>query len=406
MAELGQQRVESPPIGSLRGSRLVQRGEFLVGSRDFIRSYPLQIEIVFVGYFVAGKFGLSVPFTDWNVSPVWPPAGIALASVLLFGLRVWPGIALSAFCVNFFSPIPHLAAFGIAFGNTSSAVLAGYLLRRIPGFDWKLGRLQDIIAVGCFGSLLGAAVAASIGTTTLYVSGLRPWTQFSSSWLMWWAGDGIGVLLFAPLILTIFGNEKYIGRRKPVSEIVVLALCTSLACVLLFEDRFFSRTVNDVLAFTLFPFVMWSAIRFGLLGTSLLSSAIAMATVWETARGHGPFVESSHLANAALLQVFLAVISVTGMVLAAVARERETAEELLAREQELIRERDRAEAALLRNEKLIATSRLAATMAHEINNPLAAVTNLLYLIGKETDLSETFPALFGIGRGRAPARCA
>ena len=120
--------------------------------RDFFsREYLVKLAVVFVGYFVGGKLGLSVPFTDWNVSPVWPPAGIALAAVLGWGLRVWPGIVLGAFCVNFFSPVPHAAAFGIALGNTSSALIGGYLLKRVPGFDRSLLRLRDILALGCAG---------------------------------------------------------------------------------------------------------------------------------------------------------------------------------------------------------------------------------------------------------------
>lgn len=148
-----------------------------------------------------------------------------------------------------------------------------------------------------------------------------------------------------------------------------------------------SKTAGHVLAFALFPFVMWAAVRFGVLGASLLGSALALIAVWETASGRGPFVQYGALQNAALLQVFLALISVTGMVLAAVVRERETAENALAREQQLLREREKAEAerkmaeeALLRSEKLAVAGRFAATIAHEINNPLSAITNIVHLL--------------------------
>ena len=111
------------------------------GAND--RDYFLTLAVVFLGYFVAGKLGLQVPFTNLNVSPVWPPAGFALAAILLWGIRVWPAIALAAFCVNFFSEIPHAAAFGIAVGNTSGALLSGWLVGRVRGFDRALRRLSD-----------------------------------------------------------------------------------------------------------------------------------------------------------------------------------------------------------------------------------------------------------------------
>ena len=94
------------------------------------RQYFLKVGTVFALYLAAGKLGLSVPFTSGNVSPVWPASGVALASVLLWGYEVWPGLALAAFFVNFLSPIPVLSCIGIALGNTSSALLGGYLLRR------------------------------------------------------------------------------------------------------------------------------------------------------------------------------------------------------------------------------------------------------------------------------------
>jgi integral membrane sensor domain MASE1 len=60
------------------------------------------LAITGVLYFLAGMAGLAVPFTAGNVSPVWPASGIALACLLLFGLRCWPAIYLAAFLVNFF----------------------------------------------------------------------------------------------------------------------------------------------------------------------------------------------------------------------------------------------------------------------------------------------------------------
>ena len=349
--------------------------------RDLLsREYLVKVVVVFGGYLVCGKLGLSVPFTDWNVSPVWPPAGIALAAVLIWGFRVWPGIALGAFCVNFFSPIPHGAAFGITIGNTSSALVAGYLLNLVPGFDRSLFRLRDVLALATLGAGVSTAVAATIGCITLYLSGLRPWSAFSSSWVVWWAGDGTGVLLFASLILSATAHWPKQASIKRVAEAALLLLSALGFAGIVFDERFVSKAAGHVLAFGLFAFVMWAAVRFGVFGTSLLGSALAIIAVWETARGGGPFVQYTPFQNAALLQVFVALISITGMVLAAVVREREAAEDALAREQQLLRERKMAEEALLRSEKLAVAGRFAATIAHEINNPLSAITNIVHLL--------------------------
>src|SRR5262249_51587852 len=93
-----------------------------------------QLMCVFAAYVIAGELGLAVPFTSGNVSPLWPAAGVALASVLMFGYHIWPAIALGAFIVNFFTRIPHLAAVGIALGNTAGPLCGAWLLRQLPQF--------------------------------------------------------------------------------------------------------------------------------------------------------------------------------------------------------------------------------------------------------------------------------
>jgi MASE1 protein len=98
-------------------------------AREYVR-----IAVVFGAYFAASKLGLAAPFTSGNVSPVWPASGVALGAVLLCGYGVWPAIAAGAFLVNFLSPIPHIAAVGLACGNTLAALTGAFLLRRIRGF--------------------------------------------------------------------------------------------------------------------------------------------------------------------------------------------------------------------------------------------------------------------------------
>ena len=69
-------------------------------------------------YFCAGIFGLSLAFNNPNASAVWPSSGIALAAILVWGFRLWPGILLGAFFVNFATQGSLWTALGIAAGNT------------------------------------------------------------------------------------------------------------------------------------------------------------------------------------------------------------------------------------------------------------------------------------------------
>ena len=109
--------------------------------------YVAELSLVFAAYLLGGRIGLMVPFTSGNVSPVWPAAGIAMAALLLVGYRVWPAIAAAAFLVNLFTPIPPLAAVGIAAGNTAGPLAGAWLTRRISGFTPSLTRLKDVFAM-------------------------------------------------------------------------------------------------------------------------------------------------------------------------------------------------------------------------------------------------------------------
>src|SRR6266700_3405573 len=162
----------------------------------------LRLLLVFAFYLAAGKLGLSVPFTSGNVSPIWPASGVALASVLLWGYEVWPGIALAAFFVNFLSQIPAISSIGIALGNTSSALLGGYLVRRFISDKPSFERLRDVLGLMAFGVAIAPMMAASVGATTIFLTHIRAWSGFSSACRIWWLGDAMGVLIVTPLFFT------------------------------------------------------------------------------------------------------------------------------------------------------------------------------------------------------------
>jgi PAS domain S-box-containing protein len=322
--------------------------------------YLLRLTAVFFLYLAAGKLGLSVPFTSGNVSPVWPASGIALAAVLLWGYGIWPGIAAAAFLVNFWSPIPPLAALGIAVGNTSSALVGGYLLRR-AGLETSLVKLRDVLALVVLGALASTPVAATGGTTTLFLTHVRPWAAFWTAWRVWWFGDAMGVLIVAPLFLTGWELRRSLGRARGI-ELLSLLLSVTATSFAIFSRVLGVSIQDDVLAFAVFPFVIWAAIRFRVAGASAVSFLIAAIAVCGTALGYGPFVEHSPVHNAVLLQLFLAVISITGLMLAAVISERLHISEALETRERLLRELELTEKSLKENQTRLELAQKAARM--------------------------------------------
>lgn len=284
-------------------------------------AYLTKLVLVLVAYFVVGVVGLAVPFTSGNVSPVWPASGIALGAILLVGYRIWPAIALGAFLVNLLTPIPPVAALGIAVGNTIGPLIGAWLLGRFTSFPPSLTHLRDVLALIVFAALGGTAISATVGCLTLSLTPINPWSSFGTAWLIWYLGDAMGVLIVTPLLLT-FAGLRSIRESPQILNLAALVLGTVISCLLIFDRRFGFQTGEDLFAFAVFPFVIWGAIRFQASGAAAVSFLISVIVVGETAYGFGPFAKSDPLQNATLLQCFLAVISISGMTLAAVNSER------------------------------------------------------------------------------------
>lgn len=316
------------------------------------RKYLIEAAIVFVAYYVAGKIGqATTEIRSSNLGPVWPAFGVALASVLRYGFRIWPVLVTSAFVVAFQSPVPHIAALGQAIGATLAATTGGALLKW-ASFDRTLSRLRDALALIVFGALASAMISATLGVAVLYATNVQAYSGIGPAWLIYWLGDGTGVLLITPLALTGFDLVKV---RKPVqiAEFAALVFLTATACLVIFGNLAPFSVRLHVLAFAVLPFIIWAAVQFGVAGVGFSTLVVATIATVATALGTGPFAQNTVFVNAVLLDIFFAVLAVSGLCLAAVIAERERGEKeraRLIREQAAMEEHLRAADALRESE--------------------------------------------------------
>ncbi len=290
-------------------------------------------------YYVAARLGLRYASVGPSVSLVWPPTGIAIAALTLWGYRYWPAIVTGAFLANAATPIPLAAAAGIALGNTLEALLATYLLRRAAGSRPQLDDLRHVWTFVLVAVPVGVLCAALIGPLSLWLVGTLPTYALPAAAAVWWTGDVLGALIVAPVFFTWAVSPESRDSTPGLLEVVVLCLGALAAAELglgsLFDITQF-RLVNY--QYLLFPFVIWAALRFGARGASLMTLAVAAIAVGHTVQGGGPFVGASASRTLFELAGYLGVVAVTGLVLAAAVRwERHQATRALAQSEDRLR---------------------------------------------------------------------
>jgi PAS domain S-box-containing protein len=286
--------------------------------------------------FAAGKIGLVVPIVHQRVTLLWPPAGIALAAVLLGGAWVWPAIALGSLLVSFSTGTPPVAAVVIAAGNTLGALAGGWLLRRV-GFRNRLERVRDVLALVAFGVAASPAINAVVGVAALNLAWGVPSARVVQSALSWWLGDAMGVLLVTPVLLTGLARPLRRVRGRRILEAAALGLCLLVAGGLTLSSWNAHPILHPPLAFTLFPFLVWAALRFGPRGAASATFLAVGIAFWATARGLTPFALGTVEERLMYLYSYAAVSVVTSMLLAAIFAERSQAEEGIRQSEERLR---------------------------------------------------------------------
>ena len=288
------------------------------------------IGILFVVYFAAASFGLSLAAMHKNVSLVWPPTGIALAAVLLLGYRIWPGIALGAFLVNAWTDVGLAVSAAIATGNTLEALAGAYLLRHLTQFRESLERPQDVLGFTALGAGMSTVVSATVGVFSLCLGGSAPWHLFATLWWQWWLGDAMGALLVAPVLLTWAAHREITWTVRRVGEAGALLVSLAVVSQMVFAGwRVGGAIGSPPLAFAIFPFSIWAAMRFSQREAATATLLAFLIATWNTAREVGPFAGNTLTESFLLLQIFMSVVAVTTLVLgAAIAGRRRVEEEL------------------------------------------------------------------------------
>jgi signal transduction histidine kinase len=337
-------------------------------------------------YYAAAKVGYELEFAGPVAAIVWLPAGVAIAFLSLGGLRFWPGVLVGDLLANDYAALPLGSALGQTLGNMLEVLVAALLIRRL------LARGSPLDSLGGLARLLaaivaGTAISATVGPLSLRAGGVISSGDLPEIARTWWLGDAAGALVVIPLALAWYQPPpRGWARARAVEAVLMLAAVAGLS-----EIAFRSESP---LTYLVFPALGWAALRFGRRGATLAIAVAVGFAVWNTTHYHGPFVFDSITRSVLSTQLYIAVVAMATLCLAALVFERTRfAERLEASRARLVKasatERRRLEhnvhdGAQQRLTALAIELRLAADRAREAHEPGAPV---LDAAGAQVDIA-------------------
>ena len=288
----------------------------------------LTLTLVAILYIAAAKLGLRLAFVHASATAVWPPAGIALAALLLRGYRMWPAVFVGAFVANVTTAGSIATSLGIAAGNSLEAVTGAYLVTRFASGRQSFARGQDVVRFVGLSAIVSTTVSATLGVGSLVLGGFALWSRAPSIWLTWWLGDAAGIVLVAPLLILWAEDARLRGGTARLVETGLMFVTLVAVGQVVFgsvlpggEPRAYP------IDFLAVPPLVWAAFRLGQRETATASFVLAAMALWGTLHGQGPFHRNDPNESLLLLQAFMGLSSVLALAFSAVVAEKKRVDE-------------------------------------------------------------------------------
>jgi two-component sensor histidine kinase len=330
--------------------------------------YIAGLTAIAVAYFVMAKLGLELASINPIATPIWPPTGLALAAVILWGYRVCPAVFLAALLANATTAGSIYTAAVIALGNTLECLVGGYFVNRWSSGSATFDTPAGVARFAAISLLVATPISATVGVGTLVTAGYADAARFLSVWITWWLGDLAGALVIAPVIVLWCRSGGRAINRKEVEGAVWVAAVAGVVGLIAFGPLIESSTIRDSLGFLSVVPLLWAALRGGRRDTATVTLILAGFAVWGTMSQVGPFARATQNDSFLLLLMFLMSTSVPSLILSADVAVRKQAEE---------RQRQ-----------------LTAELDHRVKNTLATVQALASLTLRSSESPAAFRKTF------------
>ncbi|HUJ00594.1 MAG TPA: MASE1 domain-containing protein [Usitatibacter sp.] len=336
-------------------------GEEALGKPDDRRIIALAV-FACVAYYLGARLGFALTFQPNPISTLWPPNAVLLAALLLAPARRWPLLVLATFpahvAAQLESHIPLVMMLGWFATNCSEALIGAFLVRQLLGDELRFDSVRHTLVFIAYAGLVAPFLSSFLDATFVTLNG---WGG-ASYWQVWTKrmfSNVLSELAIAPVIVTWLAGAPSDRRSPPWSaaaEATLLVVCLVLANFTAFwlQDR--SSGAPAMLRYLPVPFLLWAALRFGPRGASAAFLSVVLAAIWGALHDKGPFLSEDAADTARSLQVFLSVMAMAVLLLAAA-----------------IGEREHARRELTHLSRVALVGKLTGAIAHELRQPLGAI---------------------------------
>jgi signal transduction histidine kinase len=379
--------------------------------RPVLRSTDFNILLVALLYYVSAEIGFLLSFDDNTLLPFWPPAGIALALVVLYGRKMWPGIAIGSLVISvknfWFGSIDSVQLLMgvsaiITFSRVLEAIGGEFLLQKLVKskypFSTTIHAFQFV-----FIALAISCISSGISSLSLSWAGVIQNDAWISTLFSLWSRNVVGILLFAPLLLSLPTLSRRDLTFYKAGELAIFTLCF-IAMFFLFNMEALKAVFPYALPFVVIPFLLWLAFRFEGIISILGFIGVSLAAIFYTSQAVGPFNLFELKGNSILLlQVYVVVVSVSTLVLASAVHERQQAQSDLKRfnenleamvlqrtkmlEDEVQSRKNAQQSLQLTNEELMKRNNeldnFVYSVSHDLRAPIASILGLINLAKKD-----------------------
>jgi len=309
----------------------------------FNYSFSLKNVAIFVTvallYYLASNLGLRIIYIEPFVTPIWVPAGITVASVVLLGYRIWPAICLGSFISHLDSRGWELGTFVIPVACTLEGLASAYLVNKFAGGAKAFETAKGVFLFVLFACICTPIIDPAIGLMIDLITGHPHFVNSEFRGLTWWFAYGTGTLLVAPFLILLFGDSHHRMDRREFGELLLLLAGLIFVCFLVFGPL--SMTLNKdgmVRVWVCIPFLMWASFRFCPLEAAGTTVILFGSAVWGTLHGTSTFVAKNLTVSLVALDSFIGVIGTMTLVVAALVVERRKIEGEFLGTQALLRD--------------------------------------------------------------------